>query len=262
LSTNPRPHSFDFHLSAYHFRKDDSANSATVAFELASAKLGASADPARKLHRFDVSLLALVLDANGEVVDKYSFEKPYYIPDANLAAVRAEQLTYTHVFDLPPGKYTVEAAVVDHEGAQATSETSNFEIAAPPKGVAISSLALVEHLDTANAQTDLADPFTFKDKHIIPMVQGTVGPAAKRYIYFVVYQDKANQAKPQIHVVFKNGGQQVADQTAALPEADKNGAITMFVTAPTRPGDCELQITALQGDESASEHIAYVGTAK
>jgi VWFA-related protein len=262
LNATTRPHAFDFHLSGYHFRKDDAGNSAAVAFELPSAKLGATADPSRKLHKFEISLLALVRDSNGEVVDKFSLDKPYYIADDKLAAARADQLTYTHGFDLPPGKYTVEAAVVDREGAQATTETASFEVPPVPKGIGISSLALVEHLDPAGPQPDTADPFTYKDKHVIPMVQGTVGPATKRWIYFVVYQDKANQAKPKIHVEFKNGGQVVADQTAALPEADKNGAIAMFVAAPTRPGNCELQITALQGDESASEHIAYVGTAK
>jgi hypothetical protein len=262
LNATPRPHAFDFHLTAYHFRKDDANAAETLAFELPSAKLGATADAARKLHKFDISLLALVRDANGEVVEKYSLERPYYIPDANLAAARAEGLTYTHMLDLPPGKYTVEAAVVDHEGGQATSETGSFEIPAPHKGLAISSLTMVGHLDAAGASPDASDPFLIKDKLVVPAVEATVSPATKRWIYFVVYQDSASQEKPKIHVEFKNGGQLVADQTSALPEAGKNGAIAMLVTAPTRPGNCELRITAMQGAESASEHIAYVGTAQ
>jgi hypothetical protein len=261
LNTEPRPHSFDFYLSAYHFREDNANGNAAVAFELPSAKLGATADPARQLHKFQISLLALVRDANGEVVDKYSLDKPYFIPDANLAAVRADQLTYTHALNLPPGRYTVDAAVVDHEGAQATAQTGSFEIPAPSKGLAISSLAMVEHLDAADAaQPDTADPFTFQGKHVVPMVKAAVGPGAKRMIYFVVYQDKSNPEKPKIHVEFKNGGQIVADQTAALPAPDASGAIAMFVVAPTRPGDCELRITAMQGDESAAQQIAYLGT--
>jgi hypothetical protein len=262
LAAEPRPHSFDFHLTAYHFRKDDATANATLAFELPSAKLGATADPARKIHKFEICLLALVRDANGEVVDKYSLDKPYYIADANLAAVRADQLTYTHVLDLPPGRYTVDAAVVDHEGFQATAETASFEILAPPKGLAISSLAMVEHLDPAGAQTDTADPFTFQGKHVVPMVQAAVGPATKRWVYFVVYKDKSNPEKPSIHVEFKNGGQVFADQTVALPEPDASGAIAMFVTAATRPGNCELRITAMQGDQSATEQIAYLGAAQ
>jgi VWFA-related protein len=262
LNTDPRPHSFDFHLTAYHFQKDDAKPSATLAFELPSAKLGDTADPARKVHKFEISLLALIRDAEGEVVDKYSLEKPYYIPDANLAAARADELTYTHVLDLPPGRYTVDAAVVDREGAQATAETGSFEIPAPPKGLAISSLAMVEHLDQAGPQADASDPFTFKDKHVIPMVQAQVNPATKHWIYFVVYKDQLNQEKPKIHVEFKNGGQVFADQTVALPEPDATGAIAMFVAAASRPGNCELRITAMQGGQSASEQIAYLGTAQ
>ena len=262
LAAEPRPHSFDFHVAAYHFRKDAANPSAALAFELPSAKLGATADPARKVHKFEVSLLALVRDANGDVVDKYSLDKPYYIADANLAAVRADALTYTHVLDLPPGRYTVDAAVVDREGSQATAETGSFEIPEPAKGIAISSLALVEHIDPAGAQPDTADPFTIKDKHVIPMVRATVDPATKRWVYFVVYGDKSNPEKPKMRVEFKNGGQVFAEQTVALPEPDERGAIPMFVAAAGRPGNCELQITAIQGKESATEHIAYLAAAQ
>ncbi len=59
LATESRPHSFDFHVAAYHFQKDRANPVATLAFELPSAKLGASADPARKIHKFEISLLAL-----------------------------------------------------------------------------------------------------------------------------------------------------------------------------------------------------------
>jgi VWFA-related protein len=262
LNTEPRPHAFDFHLTAYHFRKDEVNAKEALAFELPAAKLGATADPARKLHKFEVSLLALVRDDKGEVVDKYSLDKPYFIADANLAAAKADRLTYTHVLDLPPGHYTVDAAVVDQEGARATSQTGSFEIPALPKGLAISSLAMVEHLDPADAQADAADPFTFQNKHVTPMVQAAVSSASKRYIYFVVYKDKSNPEKPKMHVEFKNGGQVFADQTMDLPEADANGAIAMFVGAATRPGNCELRITALQGGQSATEQIAYVGAEK
>jgi len=262
LAAVPRPHSFDFHLTAYHFQKGGANPSTTLAFELPGAKLGAVADPARKLHLFEVSLLSLVRDANGEVVDKYSLDQPYFIADANLAAVRADELTYTHALDLPPGRYTVDAAVVDRGGAQATTEIGSFEIPVRPKGAAISSLVMVEHLDPAGASPDAADPFTFKGKHVIPMVQATVRPVSKRWVYFTVYPDKSNPEKPKIHVEFKNGGQVFADQTVALPEPDASGAIPMFVAAATRTGDCELQVTVIQGAESASEHIAYVAAAQ
>jgi VWFA-related protein len=262
LSADPRPHSFDFHVTAYHFQNEGSNSRGTLAFELPGTKLGATADPARKIHKFEVSLLALIRDANGEVVDKYSLDQPYFIADANLAATRASALTYTHPVDLPPGHYTVETAVVDREGSQATAETSQMDVPAPPKGVGLSSLVVVEHVEPANAHADTADPLIFKGKHVIPMVEATVNPPNKRYVYFVVYPDKSNTEKPKIHVAFKTGGQVFAESTADLPAPDTDGTIPLFVAAATRPGDCELQITALQGKESATEHLQYAVAAK
>ena len=49
---------------------------------------------------------------------------------------------------------------------------------------------------------------------------------------------------------------------ADLPAADATGTIPMFVAAATRPGNCELRITALQGNESATEHLQYAVPAK
>jgi len=257
LNAQPRPHAFDFHVTAFHFEKDASNTQSTLAFELPGTKLGATPYPAQKTHKFEVSLFALIRDANGQVVDKYSLDQPYYIADANVAAVRATPLIFTHPLDLPPGHYTVETALVDREGGQATAENAPFDIPAPPKGVGISSLVVVQHVEAANAQAAAADPLTFKGKHVVPMVEATVNPANKRYIYFVVYPDKSKADKPKIHVAFKTGGQVFAEQTADLPAPDPDGAIPMFVAAATRPGNCELQITALQGKDSATEHIQY-----
>ena len=115
---------------------------------------------------------------------------------------------------------------------------------------------MVEHVEAAAAQAN-TDPLVFKGKHVIPMVEATVNPANKRYIYFVVYPDKSSTEKPKIHVEFKTGGQVFAESTADLPAPDANGIIPMFVAAATRPGNCELQITALQGNESAAAHLQY-----
>lgn len=257
LAAEPRPHSFDFHVTAYHFQNDGPNSRGTLVFELPGAKLGATADPARKAHKFEVSLLALIRDANGQVVDKYSIDMPYVIADANLAAVRATPLTYTHPLDLPPGHYSVDTAVVDREGSQAATETAQIDVPAPSKGVGISSLVVVQQVEPANAAADAADPLVFRGKHVIPLVEATVNPATKRYIYFVVYPDKSNTEKPKIRVEFKTGGQVFAQQTTDLPAPDATGTIPMFVAAATRPGNCELQITALQGNESATEHLQY-----
>jgi hypothetical protein len=166
-------------------------------------------------------------------------------------------LTYTHPLELAPGHYTIETALVDREGSQASTNVTQVDIPAPGKGLGISSLVAVQQIEAAAAQADKADPLTFKGKHVVPMVQATVNPANKRYIYFVVYPDKSKTDKPKIRVEFRNGGQVFAESTADLPAPDDSGTIPMFVAAAARPGDCELQITALQGGESATSRLQY-----
>jgi VWFA-related protein len=257
LNAQPQPHAFEFHVTSYHFKNEGPNPRTSLVFELPGGKLGATADPERKAHKVEVSLLALIRDANGQVVDKYSVDTPYTIPDANLAAVRATALTYTHPLELAPGHYTIETALVDREGSQASTNVTQIDIPAPGKGLGISSLVAVQQIEAAAGQVDKADPLTFKGKHVIPMVQATVNPANKRYIYFVVYPDKSKTDKPKIRVEFRNGGQVFAESTADLPAPDDSGTIPMFVAAAARPGDCELQITALQGGESATSRLQY-----
>src|ERR1022692_1583539 len=84
LNAEPRPHAFDFHVTAYHFRNDGSNSRGTLAFELPGTKLGATAEPARKTHKLEVSLLALIRDANGQIVDKFSVHHALLHPGRQL----------------------------------------------------------------------------------------------------------------------------------------------------------------------------------
>jgi hypothetical protein len=54
----------------------------------------------------------------------------------------------------------------------------------------------------------------------------------------------------------------LARQTAELPPPDANGAIPMVVGAAVRPGNCQLRMTAVQGNRSATQSVNYVIAAK
>ena len=257
LNASKKPHAFDLQVAAYHFQNAGANTHGALAFELPGQKLGAAAYPMQKAHRFEVSLFALVRNAAGQVVDDYSVDMPYMIPDAKLAAVRSSALTYTHPIDLPPGHYSVETAVVDREGRQATTNTTQFDNPGPATGVRISSLVPVQQIENAAGKPDPGDPMVFKGKRVVPLAAPSVTTATKRFLYFVVYPDKSNPAKPKIHIEFRNGGQVFAQQTVPLPAPDASGKIPMFVVAARQPGECQLQITALQGKESASSNLQY-----
>jgi VWFA-related protein len=262
LNARPLPHNFDFQSAAFNFQNDGTHSQNVLAFELPGASLIGTPDPEHKTHRFHVSLLALVKETSGQIVDRYSVDAPYQIPDENLPAVRASAITYTHPVSLPPGHYTVEAAVVDREGGRSTVNVFPLDSPQPRKGVGMSSVVLVQQVEPVSGPADASDPLVFQGKRMVPMAAPALKSTAKPVVYFVVYPDKANAEKPKIQVEFLSGGQVLAKQTADLPAPDPSGTIPMIVGAAMRQGNCELRITALQGSESATESVTYTVAAQ
>ncbi len=262
LSAQPQVRAFDFRAAAFHFRSDGNSSQNAIALEIPAADLSATPNPGRGTNRVHISLLALVKDAGGQVVDKFTVDAPYDIPDANLRAIRASSVTYTHPVRVPPGRYTVETAVIDREGRRSSTNTTEMEATGPRKGADLSSIVLVERIEPAGANADPSDPLVFQGQRTVPMLGTKLSADAKPNAYFVVYPDKSNPAKPQIQVEFVVGGQVLAKQGADLPDPDATGAIPMVVGVATRPGECELRITALQGNDAVARSVKYTVAGK
>jgi VWFA-related protein len=261
LNAQPRPHAFEFRSGTFDFPREDANSQQAVAFEVPVASLTATPQPEQKKHRLHVSLLALVKNASGEIVDKFSQNSLYEVPDEKLAALQTDLATYTHVFDLPPGRYTLETAVLDQEGRRAATNTLQFGTSAR-KGLGLSSVMLVRQIERINGQPDPANPFEFAESRVVPELATALSPGAEPYAYFVVYPDAKNRAKPRIEVQFLLNGRVLARRVAALPPPDASGAIPMVIESAARPGNCELKITALQGDESAAQSVQFSIAAK
>jgi VWFA-related protein len=254
-SPPPLPHTFDFRTAAFSFRPGDASQSAAV-FELPVSSLTATAEADQKRHRLHVSLFALVKDANGQIVDKFSQDAPYEIPDDKLAGLQGTSITWTHPMQLPAGHYTIETALLDREGRRASTGTAEFD--SPEKsGLGMSSVILVQRVDPVQGHADAADPFQFATSKVVPDLSGTVNPTAQSYVYFVIYPDPASTEKPQIEVQFLLNGEELAKQDSDLPAPDATGAIPMVVSAVAKAGNCELKITAIQGDKTLARSVTY-----
>ena len=260
LNANPRPHAFDFQSTAFQFRPGADSQSAIV-FEFPGAALTATPQPALKKHRLHASLFAVVKDPEGEIVDSFGQDFLYEIPDDQLPRIQATPIDYRHAFHLPPGRYTVDSVLMDREGQRAATSVVGFDAAAA-KGVGLSSLVLVARADPLTAEPDPDDPLEFQGREVVPVLNGSLKAAAQPLLYFVVYPDRANQEKPRIRVEFLVNGEELAQQQSELPAPDSSGAIPVLVNAATRPGNCEVRITALQGLQSITRSVKYTVAAQ
>lgn len=266
LNVHQPPHAFEFKASAYQFRPTSAGSQNDLVFEIPVANLQATPEPALKRDRMHVSLLALVKDSSGQVVDKFSQDSPYEIPEENLAKARSTTITFMHPLTLPTGRYTMEIAALDREANRAS--TTNVAFDNPEhKGIGLSSILLVGHVEPVSGKVAAADPLEFqpdpaRGKRVVPELDTNLAANVSPNVFFVVYPDKSIAEKPKIQAEFLLNGQVLAKQVADLPAPDATGAIPMVINTAAKPGNCELRITAMQGSSSAVQSLKYSIAAK
>jgi VWFA-related protein len=256
LDTEPRPHAFDFLLRAYRFRGASGMARYAIAFEMPLSNLTAAAPDAGNKRRLHASLLALVKDAQGQIVDRVSKEVSSDVAVEQLAAVQASLMTYQHAVNLPPGRYTVEAAVMDHEGNRASTGAEEIDNREQP-GIGISDITLVRRLTDLDRPPDAGNPFEYAGKRVLPFVRTDVLAGMQPAFYFVVYPEPGNAAKPEVRVELLKNGRMHAITTPALPPSDTSGAIPILITESGDPGSYEVRVTVAQAGVSAARSLAY-----
>ncbi len=261
LGRQPRPHAFDFRSAVLQFRAEGENSQYALTYEVPVSALTATPEPEQKRHRLHLSLVCLVKDSSGQVVDKFSQDAPYEIPDDKLASIETSTIPYTHVLSLPPGRYTVETAMLDR---QSNREATNEMVFDSPerKGLRLSSVMLVRQVDAADGQPDASDPFRVGNTRVTPELATTLSATAKPYVYFVVYPDKAKPEQPRLMVQFLLNGQVLAKQVTDLPAPDASGAIPMLIESAARPGECELKIVAIQGAQALERSLKFTVAAQ
>ena len=261
LNTKPRPHAFGFLARAYRFREAGGTAEYAIAFEVPISNLTATPVGGGDKRRLHTSLLALVKDAQGEIVARVSKDVSSEVAADHLATLQAELMTYEHAVRLAPGHYSVEAAVVDHEGNRASS--SAVEIDNPERrGVGISDLALVRRVENLDRAPDAADPFEFTGRRVLPLVAGDLGIGAQPLLYFVVYPDAENPGMPDVRVQLLKDGRPVETAKAALPLPDSSGSIPLVMEESREPGSYEVRATAMEGGVSMERRLAYTVAGK
>jgi hypothetical protein len=138
------------------------------------------------------------------------------------------------------------------------ASTSTLEFESPAaSGLGVSSLMLVARADPLTAEPEPEDPLVVKDRELVPMLTGPLKASAQPLLYFVVYPDKSIQEPPRLRVQFLVNGEEQEQKQIDLPAPDDSGAIPVLVNATTKPGKCELKITAVQGLQTFTRSLNY-----
>jgi VWFA-related protein len=263
LETQPLKQDFVFQSEAMHFRSS-SGRTCEVVVDIPVG--GLTFEENKQAGYFDGKLayVAVVKDANGEVVKKLRQEVPMRVTPDKLAAYKASShFIYNEGLDLAPGKYTLETAVMDMTSQKMSAKKAGFVVPEQSGTLGISSVTLIRNTKAKDASVKADDPMVMSDKVIMPTVNPVLKKADYNMIsfYMTIYPDKKSADKPNLVMIFSKDGQILGKANAPqLGDPDSQGRIQYVANAPAAalpPGNWAIRFLAQQGQESADETVAF-----
>jgi VWFA-related protein len=260
------PRDFAFQTAALHFetRPDHSEAHHAILVEVPFAHLMRNPDAQKKVYPISFAVLALVKDEKGEIVQRFSEPHEMEIPVALGDELKKASYNLTRHFWLPPGRYTLEAAVHDEKNNHLSAQRRLFTVAAPKPGLQTGSLFLVKQVEQIDAQNnnDPDNPFTERDKRLIPELAESVAVKERSELAFhlAIFPNKQSTVKPKLKLELLQEGKPLAATTPELPAPDDKGAIqfTASLNAATfYAGKYQFHAIVSQGEETREETVDF-----
>ena len=256
------PRAFSYETTAMHFRGRQGEPVCELVMDVPLAevtleKQGTGESSGR------LSYVALLKDGHGEVVKKFQNERAFNVPAEKLEGFKASHFIYTEHFELPPGPYTVETAVLDGRGNRISARKSSLTMPPAATSLALSSVTFVRNTRDREASSEETDPLVVGAKVISPTINPVVSKAGTEALpfYMVIYPSKNALEAPQLVMEFSREGQVLGSGPVQLGPPDKDGRIQFVATVPLghlEPGDFTLRFVVTQGTETAEETASFI----
>jgi VWFA-related protein len=264
FESTPLPKAFAYHSDGMHFRglQNQSVGEIVIDVPLTSFKL--QEDKAAGTFNGSFSYLAVIKDAAGEVAKKFGNEIPLKVPAAKMGALAQSHFIYTERVDLPPGRYSLETAVMDQQGETISADKSTLLVPPSEGKLGMSSVAVVRTMKDKDQNTAPADPWLIGDKVISPTLEPVILKATTPTLpfYLVVYPNQQQKGvAPELTMEFTKDGQLLGSGPAPLNPPDKDGRIQYVAKVPVEQlpsGKYSVRFIVKQGSETAVETVAFV----
>ncbi|HVF28564.1 MAG TPA: VWA domain-containing protein, partial [Pyrinomonadaceae bacterium] len=171
LNATQLPRAFDYRAVALRFADNGESVQHTLVMEVPMSNFTFTSDKEKKTYRAQFSLMALVKNSEGRVVQKLSRDFPLEGALDRLDAVKSGNVILTKSYWLPAGRYTLETVALDRETNKTSARRSVFVVPAPKTAVRMSSISIIKRMETAGLENvDAEDPFRKDGSKIVPFV--------------------------------------------------------------------------------------------
>ena len=256
LSAPTPPHDFAHQAAALHFAPGPEGTETVVVVEVPLAPVDFDVDKKKKTFSQRLTTLALVKDAEGRVVERFSDEYPLTGPLDQLEAAKQSNAVLRRIVPLAPGKYVLETASQVKGTGKTSIERASFEVPQEGGGPQLSSLCLLRRADPLPADAPPSDdPFRYEATRLVPHLAGPVSQAATPNLSFFARLYPAPGAETlKLTLDFVRDGKIVGRAQPPVPAPDASGRIAYVGGVPSGgfpPGAYEARLTLAQGVQKA-----------
>jgi VWFA-related protein len=260
-NAKPDANPFPFHGAALSYPAPSQPGLTLIVAEAPMSAFNFTTSADKKTYSADFSILALVKDGNGEIVQKVSKHYPLTGTIDQLESARKEQLLFYRETQLPAGSYTVEMIAYDEPTGKTSIRASSLDIAAldetKPRLSSVSVLKRAERLTPEEQKRD--QPFHFNELIVYPNLGEGISKKAGQLAFFVTVWTPKGSTANLTFVVLKNG-RSIGKSSAQLPAPDEQGRIkyaSSFSLDDFQPGAYELQVIVSDGKNSATRSTNF-----
>ncbi len=218
----------------------------------------------KKIYNADFSVVALIKDQSGQVVQKLSQHYPLTGPIDQLDSARKEDLLFYRETQLSPGNYSVELIAYDGLTGKISVRPSSLEIASidetKPR---LSSVAVLKRAERLTAEEQKKDhPFHFGELLVYPNLGEPISKSTAKQLafFFTAWPARGSTATLQLVLEILQDGRPLGKSSAQLPAADEQGQIKYASAFPLnefQPGTYELKVTTGDGKNSVSRSTGF-----
>lgn len=258
-SASPLPMPFRFNATVFRFGQTPLGRQHTVHVEVPLDQLTFEEDRRAKRYTLRFTVMALVRDARGDVVERLSDSFPLEGPVERLPALKQGRLVFKRQLWLAPGRYTILAVARDQSTERSSVRALEVDVPdATTTAPLVSSLAVIRRVEPASEQPDpVEDPFRTEQLRIVPSLDVPISRETNPQVsaYVVVYPDHGRT--PALAFEFVRDGEVIGRSAVELPPVDEDGRIKYVASFPTtvfQPGTYTLRAVAtLDGRTDASD---------
>src|SRR5215213_2214378 len=248
-----RPDAFPFRAAAFSFPEAGRAGLAPVVVEAPLSDFSLQPDDLKKTYGTDFSIVVLLKNESGQVVEKLSNQYRLSGPVEKTEEAKRGRVLFYREAELAPGSYRFEAVAYDKPTGRASVRTGTLEVPADDEAkMRLSSVVVVGSAEKAAAEAKAGNPFQVGDMLLYPNTGGAVRKESGKQLpfFFTVYTPQGTTSAPRLVIELRQSGKTLASIPAQLAAPDAQGRIQYVAGLPLEsipPGAYELKVTVEDG---------------